>query len=164
MEWFLKVLLQVKLHSHTWNIHWSWFVSTVHWRLFRNFVFSSLVLLQQLHFVALTLLLSEAGGFTNNNTIKIKNCFSYGYCLRTTFRAFWKIYATVVVILSLTVETAESSFSELKIIYYKQFEHHQGTRDAVRICQMVSWEQKLDLGYSWWLCTAHGAGALQIGA
>lgn len=35
-----------------------------------------------------------------------------------TFRAF-----------SVTVMTAESSFSELKIIYYKQFGHHHGTRD-----------------------------------
>lgn len=26
-----------------------------------------------------------------------------------------------------------------------------------RVCQMADWEEKLDLGYSWWLCTAHAA-------
>lgn len=55
-----------------------------------------------------------------------------------TFRAFWNIHVTVFLTLSVLAVTAESSFSELKIIYYKQFEHHHGTRVAEWSCQMVS--------------------------
>ncbi len=174
-HWTLKVLLQVKLHN-TEQV-----VANFHCTLEAFQKLCLQIFTQQLHFVSLSLALFNwrlhiinidffyiISNNSNNNQWLVSTVFHIGLShivqALLAFRAFWNICVAVFLTLSALVMTAESSFFELKIIYYKQFEHHHGTRDAEWICQMVSWEQKLDLGHTWWLCIVHGSGDLQTGA